>query len=240
MIKLQPVSPTNTSRTPPECRRKWRVHSGGWARSYAIILNTRGWRGRQWYLILVTGGERRRHGLFKWSKTTIPRGKELESVERRWKGVGENEGREEKKSCTAAAEKFAFHPFQRWRGPFIRSANQFESAQPSPFSSAKAWNAVENPLQTSPLSVSNWPLFIAPRINNFPSACVPLPPPLCSPLFPPFCVKNEVTKERKERGRWIFRGKEGLFLFFFPFEKKFVPITFIQMKNEVNCKTCAR
>lgn len=105
---------------------------------------------------------------------------------------------------------------------------------------AKAWNAVENPLQTSPLSVSNWPLFIAPRINNFPSACVPLPPPLCSPLFPPFCVKNEVTKERKERGRWIFRGKEGLFLFFFPFEKKFVPITFIQMKNEVNCKTCAR
>lgn len=48
----------------------------------------------------------------------------------------------------------------------------------------------------------------------------PFPPPLCSPLFPPFCVKNEVTKERKERGRWIFRGKEGLFLFFFPFETK--------------------
>ena len=118
LIKLQPVSPTNTSRTPPECRRKWRVHSGGWARSYAIILNTRGWRGRQWYLILVTGGERRRHGLFKWSKTTIPRGKELESVERRWKGVGEKWGARGEEIVHGGGWKVCVSSFSTLARPF--------------------------------------------------------------------------------------------------------------------------
>lgn len=119
-------------------------------------------------------GKEARHS-FQVVKNHDSTGKELESVgdER----VGENEGCEEKKSCTAAAEKFAFHPFQRWRGPFIRSANQFESARSATlaFLLGKSMKRRGNPLQSSP-RVSNWPLFIALRINNFPSACVPLLP----------------------------------------------------------------
>lgn len=152
-------------------------------------------------------------------------GKELESVgdER----AGENEGCEEKKSCTAAAEKFAFHPFQRWRGPFIRSANQFESARSATLAllHGKSMKRRGNPLQSSSHPVS----LTGPFLSRF--VLITFHPLVCpfslSRLFPPFCVKNEVMNEgMKKNKRWIFRGKEGFFLSFSPFEK-FAPITFI-------------
>lgn len=41
----------------------------------------------------------------------------------------ETQRRNRARAAVAAAEKFAFHPFQRWHSPFIRSVNQFESAR---------------------------------------------------------------------------------------------------------------
>ena len=59
----------------------------------------------------------------------------------------------------APAEKFAFHPFQPWPGPFIRPANQFESARQRnlEFSRpcrAKARNTVESRCKATTLVAS--------------------------------------------------------------------------------------
>ena len=75
--------------------------------------------------------------LFKWSKTTIHGERNSKSVDgkRGTEVRNEKEARKETqrrnraRAAVAAAEKFAFHPFQRWHSPFIRSVNQFESAR---------------------------------------------------------------------------------------------------------------
>lgn len=91
---------------------------------------------RERCLILLGGQEKKKRvPRSSFSSGRKPRftGLELrEAVEEGGRGRRRERGRRNRARAAAAAavaaEKFAFHPFQRWHGPFIRSANQFESA----------------------------------------------------------------------------------------------------------------
>lgn len=72
-----------------------------------------------------------------------------------------------------------------------------------------------------------------PLVYPFPRPCVPL----CSRHF---ASRTKSRKREKKEEGGSFGEKKDCFFFSFHLKKKFVPITFIQMKNEVNCKTCAR
>lgn len=147
-------------------------------------------------------GKEGRHDLFKWSKTTtIPRDSLVESVDD--ERVGENEGaRRRNRARRRRLKSLRFILFNVGVAlSFVPRINSNQLATLG-FLLGKSVKPAAKQLPR----VSNWPLFIALRINNFPRN----PSLVCCRHFSP---RMETERKKKKKKRGSFEEKKDSFFF---------------------------